>query len=73
MYAPREPNARAALEQDPGRIRHLTPNVDIGVLSAADMTTLPPSDYLPTSQKTDIPRECRTPVSCDAPGSGSSR
>jgi hypothetical protein len=73
MYAPREPNVRTALERDPGRIRHFTPNVDIGVLSAADMTTLPPSDYLPTLQKTEIPREGRTPVTRDSPGSGSSR
>jgi hypothetical protein len=62
MYAPRQPNARPALEQDPGRIRHLTPNVDIGVLSAADMTTLPRSDHIPTLQKADIPREGPMPV-----------
>ena len=73
MYAPREPNARAALEQDPGRIRHLTPNIDIGVLSAAGMKTSPASDYPPTLQKTDTPPEGRTPVTGDSPGSGSSR
>ncbi len=73
MYAPRAPNARITPEQDPGRIRHFTGNVDIGVLSAADMTTLPPSDYLPNLQKTDNPREDRKAGTRDSPGTGSSR
>jgi hypothetical protein len=73
MYARREPNVRPALDQDPGRIRHFTPTVDVGVLSAADTAISPPSDDLPTVQETDIPREGRTPVTGDSPGSGSSR
>jgi hypothetical protein len=73
MYAPREPNVCIALDQDPRRTRHFTPTVDVGVLGAADTATSRPSDDFPTLQETDIPREGRTPVTRDSPGSGSSR
>jgi hypothetical protein len=54
MYAPREPNVRPAIEQDPGRIRHSTSNADIGNQGASEMPASPTSAYLIKLRQKDI-------------------
>ena len=66
MYAPREPNVRPAIQQDPGRIRHPTPNVDIGIPTASELPASPPSDQLPESGQPDIPPQGRSDVTRDS-------
>jgi len=59
MYAPRQPNARPALEPDPGRISYSTLNDDIGISSAISSPRVVPSGRPPVPPEEDVPGDHR--------------
>jgi hypothetical protein len=62
MYAPRQPNARPALEQDAGRVSYASLTDDIGVSGAATAPGSSPPDRLPRSPPGDVPPAGRAAV-----------
>ena len=62
MYAPRQPNARPALEPDPGRISYSTLTDDIGISSTATTPVVVPSSRLSGSPGKDVPVAERSSV-----------
>ena len=55
MYAPRQPNARPALEADPGRISYSTLTDDIGISSTATSPAVLPPGRPSGAQGKDVP------------------